>query len=85
LDDRHFGQSLIRRNLEIRMHCDRHRRRGAPSAPVQPNTEPGCAGGDPAEAKKPDHRFSPSERCGFGIHGRCTFDFKTSLRLILEV
>jgi hypothetical protein len=69
----------------MRAHRYCRRRTGATAATVQPNAQPGCAGSYPAQTKKLDHRFSPSERCNFGVHGWCTFDFKTSLRLILEV
>jgi hypothetical protein len=54
-------------------------------APVQPHAQPGSGGGHATQTQQPDHRFAPSRRYRFEIHGWCAFDFKTSLRLILEV
>jgi hypothetical protein len=56
-----------------------------PPAPVQPYTKPCSSGRQATQTKQPDHRFAPSRRCRLEIHGWCAFDFKTSLRLILEV
>ena len=75
--------SRVRRDLKIRAHSLYGRRLGVASALAQPQTKSGCSGCYSTQTEQLDHGFAPSRRNRFGIHGWCTFDFKTSLRLTL--